>query len=177
GAGTDCRLGGGSAAASDFRSLGRRSCLLPAVGRVEDDVTTAAGGASRPTVRVLCATRYYVPGYLAGGPIRSVSNLANAIGNEFDLRIVCLDRDLGQSNSYGQVVPRVWTRVGQASVLYVGPDDVTVRMWYRLLRDLEPDVLYTNSLFDVGFSIVPVLCATMSRVPTVIAPRGELSGG
>src|SRR5690606_18848607 len=129
----------------------------------------------RSVPRILCAVRYYLPGYLAGGPTRSVSNLVDALGGDFDFRVVCLDRDLGQSRPHEQVEPRVWTRVGRGLVLYLPPPDVTAATWRELLRELAPDLLYTNSLMDFGFSIVPAWCARASDVPIVVAPRGELS--
>jgi hypothetical protein len=48
-------------------------------------------GSARPRVLVLLPT--YLPGYLAGGPIRSIANMVDALGDEFEFRIVTSDRD------------------------------------------------------------------------------------
>ena len=51
--------------------------------------------ATRPVV--LVAIDWYLPAYRAGGPIRSIANLVAALGDEIDFRIVCGNRDLGES--------------------------------------------------------------------------------
>jgi len=50
----------------------------------------------------------------------------------------------------------------------------------RLLRETSYDTLYLNSLFSRDFGILPLLLqrlGTVPRVPTLLAPRGELSPG
>jgi glycosyltransferase involved in cell wall biosynthesis len=51
------------------------------------------------------------------------------------------------------------------------------RAWPRILREVRPDALYLNSFFDPWFSIIPSAIARASRIPIVLAPRGELSAG
>ena len=48
-----------------------------------------------------------------------------------------------------------------------------------LLRNVDPDVVYLNSLFDVRFSGIPLMYLRIARtgVPVLLAPRGELSPG
>ena len=46
--------------------------------------------------RVLVTIGSYLPGYKAGGPIRSVANLIDALGDDFEFRVVTSDKDLGE---------------------------------------------------------------------------------
>ena len=73
----------------------------------------------RPTIVLLVGA--YLPGYKAGGPIRSIANLMEALGAEFHFRIVTLDRDLRQKSPYPGVVTNRWVRVGHADVMYLRP--------------------------------------------------------
>ena len=61
---------------------------------------------------------YYLPGYQAGGPIRTIANLADHLGDEFDIRIVTRDRDILGTHPYPGVNVDSWNKVGKAQVMY-----------------------------------------------------------
>jgi len=129
---------------------------------------------------VLVMMDAYLPGFLAGGPIRSISAMIELLGVDFEWRIVCPDRDLGSDVPYPEVVSDQWTRVGQALVYYASPR--TLRPWnlVRLLRGLSYDLLYLNSFFSPRMSLLPVASAyagLLRRKRILIAPRGEFSPG
>jgi glycosyltransferase involved in cell wall biosynthesis len=136
-------------------------------------------GDLRPRVLVCLGT--YLPGYKAGGPIRSVENLVAKLGNEFDFRIVTSDRDLGEKVPFPGIVTNQWVRVGQADVLYLPPGvRGLLHMCVVLCSVDENTVLYLNSFFSPRFSILEILLNWLKvcrprRV--VIAPRGEFSLG
>ena len=149
---------------------------VPVAPRPEQLKATALAPADgRPVV--LCAVRHYLPGYRSGGPVRSLSRLVEELGDAFDIRVVCLDRDSANEGPYTQVVARRWTRVGKASVMYLRPEERTAAVWREILDDARPNLLYVNSLFDPGFSIRPLWLATRMTIPTLVAPRGELAPG
>ena len=70
----------------------------------------------RPVVLVL--TSHYLPGYKAGGPIRTIRNLVAALGDEFDFRIVTSDHDFGERRTFPSIATGGWNRVEAASVFY-----------------------------------------------------------
>jgi glycosyltransferase involved in cell wall biosynthesis len=127
-------------------------------------------------MRVLILVEYYLPGYNAGGPIRTVSNLVENLGDRVDFAIVTKNRDLGARSAYPSTTTGVWHAVGKAQVLYL--PHVSIRRWVQLL-DLTPhDILYLNSAFSPAFTLRPLLVARYlcrSPKPVVIAPRGEYS--
>jgi glycosyltransferase involved in cell wall biosynthesis len=132
-----------------------------------------------PVVLVLAGC--YLPGYKAGGPIRSIENLVAALGREFRFRIVALDRDLGERSPFPGVVANRWVRVGHADVMYVQPArrgllDMCVLLW-SVDRNTA---LYLNSFFDRRFSMLAVLMCWLRLCrprSVVLAPRGEFSPG
>lgn len=139
-----------------------------------------AHGVRKEMLRVLIFATWYLPGFKAGGPIRTIANMVDRLGHEFDFRIVTADRDFGDERPYSTVSVNEWNTVGNAQVYYVSPKRRTVRHLARLLRETPHDVLYLNSFFDPVFSLRPLLARRMRLAPCppcVIAPRGEFSKG
>ena len=52
---------------------------------------------------ILCFVDYYLPGYKAGGPIQSIANLVENLGDEFEFYIICNDRDQLDRQPYANV--------------------------------------------------------------------------
>jgi glycosyltransferase involved in cell wall biosynthesis len=132
---------------------------------------------ARPAI--LISSRYYLPGYLGGGPIQSIANLTKALADKYDFRIVCLDED-ANGQRYPHIVRERWIASDHGSIYYVPRDRLGVSLWKNLLADREIRVLYTNSFFDLPFSILPLAVnawLTRRTVPIVVAPRGEFSPG
>ena len=125
---------------------------------------------SRP--RILIAIDWYLPAFQAGGPIRSIANLIAALGDEFKFHIVCGNRDLGSAADL-DVPTNQWVTVGRAEVYYLPRDQWTASTWAKLLRDLQPDRLYLNSLYSGPFSRLPWKVARSMGIPTTLAPRGR----
>lgn len=68
--------------------------------------------------KILILTGRYLPGFKDGGPVRSILNLTEWFGDEFDLRIMCLDRDHGDASPYPNIRIREFNEVGKARVWY-----------------------------------------------------------
>jgi glycosyltransferase involved in cell wall biosynthesis len=132
--------------------------------------------ARRPVVLVVVGR--YLPGFRAGGPVRSVQNMVDALHAEFDFRVVALDRDLGDNAPYPGLVDG-WMRVGNAEVRYL-PAEAPVAAIVRVLREGGFDLLYLNTFFDPRFALLPLAMrrlGLMPEVPVLIAPRGQFSEG
>ncbi len=129
------------------------------------------------TILVLVGT--YLPGYKAGGPIRSIANLVAALGGDIHFKVVTLDHDLGEKLSFPGIVANRWVRVGKADVMYLQPGlRGFLRLW-ALLRAVDQNtVLYLNSFFARRFSMLPVTMRWLKLCRPrclVVAPRGEFS--
>jgi glycosyltransferase involved in cell wall biosynthesis len=133
-------------------------------------------------MRILVFIDHYMPGYKAGGPLRSIANLVEILGDEIDFDIVTRDRDLNDNRPYHDVVIDDWQRVGKARVLYMSPKLTTLNRLYRLLKAERYDWVYLNSFFSPFSAVAPLIALAGFRafegnnVPKVlIAPRGEFS--
>lgn len=128
-------------------------------------------------ITVLTVAPHYLPGYLAGGPIRSLANLIAWLGDEYHFLVLTRDRDFRMREAYRGIEVNRWQRVGKAEVLYLSPDRLTLRPWTSLLRSLRYDLLFLNSAFD-RLSVQTLLARRLNRLPAhplLMAPRGEFS--
>ncbi|MCC1494834.1 glycosyltransferase family 4 protein [Cognatishimia sp. F0-27] len=125
---------------------------------------------------VLILLRHYLPGFRFGGPLRSVANLVDHLGDAVDFRIVTLDHDMGDPAPYSAIRTDRWQAVGKAQVLYLSrpPGIGALR---RIMDDTAHDLLYLQSAFDPAFSLRPLLANRRRASPVLIAPRGEFSPG
>lgn len=129
---------------------------------------------------ILTFIRYYLPGYKSGGPVRTIANLVDHLGDEFNFCIITSDRDVLDDVPYPAVRVDVWSRVGKANVYYTSPGRRSVRALAQLITDTAHDVIYLNSFLDPVFTLKPLLARRLGWIPTqpvVIAPRGEFSAG
>jgi glycosyltransferase involved in cell wall biosynthesis len=130
-------------------------------------------------MRILAVIDHYLPGYKSGGPIRSVANFVEWLGEDFQIAIVTSDRDLGDMQPYPSVRSGEWQPMGKAQVLYLPPQAFRLLPWRRVLGILDYDLVYLNSFFS-SLTVETLFLrriGQISKKPFVLAPRGELSPG
>ena len=101
---------------------------------------------------ILTFAQHYLPGYRAGGPIRTIANMVERLGNEFEFRIVTSDRDLGDDHPYEGVQIDSWVPCGQAFVRYVSPRGFGLRKIRNIIRSTPHDLIYLNSFLNSRFT-------------------------
>jgi len=130
---------------------------------------------------VLTFLHYYLPGSKSGGPVRTIANMVEALGDRIDFRIVTADRDVGEIERYQHLAASDgWQDVGNAKVLYLAPSNRRMRDISKIIRETTHDTLYLNSFFDPVFTAKPLLARRLGLAPVtrcVVAPRGEFSPG
>src|SRR4051794_28824213 len=122
---------------------------------------------SDPTIRrprILVFVEYFVPGFKAGGPLRSVSNLLHALGAEFDFAVFTRDRDQGDRRPFDSVTPDVWRDGTGGRVCYASPKNLSVECLLRVVKTVNPHVVYLNSAF-APMSLRILLLRRLGLVP------------
>lgn len=130
--------------------------------------------------RVLTLVDYYLPGYKAGGPLRTIANMVDRLSDELEFLIITRNTDLGDDAPYPDIEPGAWYSRGKADVLYLSKKQRSLSSIRTLINAIDYDALYLNSLFSPPFTVVPLLLRRLRMVPrkpVVIAPRGELAPG
>lgn len=129
---------------------------------------------------VLIMADHYLPGFKAGGPIRTLHNLIQTLGDDFRFLVITRDRDLSDIEAYPGVRLNEWVGVGKASVFYASPDTLSWRGLGQLLDRSAYDALYLNSFFSPLMTVLPLLRRRLSgrsSMPVILAPRGEFAPG
>lgn len=127
---------------------------------------------------ILTFAPFYQPGYKAGGPIRTISNLADRLGGEFEFKIVTSDRDFGDHCPYSCVKANSWVERGKASVKYVNTRGFGMGAIKDIVQSTPHDLIYLNSFFDPLFTQKILMNRKFGRLrdrPIVLATRGEFS--
>jgi len=123
---------------------------------------------------VLILTGRYLPGFKDGGPVRSIVNLVDAFGDKYDIRIMCTDRDHGDTDSYPDVSVYSYNEVRGAKVFYVPPKGFALSL-IKNLSD-EVDVLYCCGPYnDYAMNAMLLNKKRKLHCPLVIAPMGSFS--
>lgn len=131
-------------------------------------------------MKILTLADYFLPGFKAGGPIRTIANMVERMGPEYEFLIFTRDRDLGAVSAYPGVQVNTWNTLKTACVFYAAPGFGRFRHLFRVLCSEGHDVLYLNSFFSWRSTLLPLLLLHLGlarKVPVVLAPRGEFSKG
>lgn len=127
--------------------------------------------------KILIFTDWYLPGYKAGGPIKSCANLVAQLHNDFQFFIVCSDRDYLETQPYAEITRGQWNSVGKAQVMYLAPDQEKFSHIRHIIRSITPDKIYINGIFSRVYSIYSLIAAKRMKIPLNVAPRGMLAPG
>ncbi|NNC84410.1 MAG: hypothetical protein HKN79_12620, partial [Flavobacteriales bacterium] len=128
---------------------------------------------SRP--KVLMFIDWYLPGFRAGGPIRSCINMVEHLGEHVDFFIVTSDRDYQSKVAYPDIPILQWITLDRGEkVMYMPPDQLDRSMLKRLTDEQHFDHVYIHGLFSKRFSILTHRHFSSTAIPVIIAPRGML---
>ncbi|MCI4668418.1 MAG: glycosyltransferase [Bacteroidia bacterium] len=135
---------------------------------------------SKPSIKILVLIDWYLPGFGAGGPIQSIRNLIEALGDEFEFAVITTNKDHNAKEAYPQIQPNKWiTRPEGTRVFYFSHDALNRKALSSLIDAVKPDFLYVNSLFSVPFTFWPLQYIANGKTDTklLLAPRGMLHEG
>lgn len=122
-------------------------------------------------------TDWFVPGYKAGGPIRSLINFTESMKSDYSLYVFTTDRDLGETAPYKNIVANCWTEANGYKIYYCSLSAVSRQVIYEEITRLQPNFIYINSMFSRYFAIFPLWLTWHKRIHSqvVLSPRGMLA--
>ena len=127
---------------------------------------------------ILIFIDWFLPGFKAGGPIKSVCNIVNALHNDFNFFIVTSDRDLNDKKAYENVKFNEWVKTDNYSIIYLTAEKR--KDWIKdHLMSTVYHYYYFNSIFSNQFTLSPLLLLKKLNLSnkSIIAPRGMLGKG
>ena len=120
---------------------------------------------------------WYLPGYKAGGPIRSMANMISALKSDYVFYVVCRNSDYLESKPYPNTIPYEWNQLSDNEfVYYISNNSVSVKTIRNVIKSKEFDLVYVNGIWSFYFSILPVILSKRLKIKRiVVASRGMLS--
>ena len=127
--------------------------------------------------RVLVFIDWYLPGYKAGGPVRSMANMTAHLADSLDFYIVTRNTEYGENTPYEGIQADQWTDLEPGvKVWYAGAETPSLGLWKRLIKESGCQVVYINGIYSPRYSLLPLLAAKLLKFNRVIvAPRGMLA--
>lgn len=121
-------------------------------------------------------TDWYLPGFKAGGPVTSISNLVRLLSSDYQIYIITSDRDLNEAEPYPNLVAGRWLEKENYFVYYSSPSIKNYKLFKNLIFSINPNYIYINSMFSVYFTLFPLLIRKLNRIESnfIISPRGML---
>lgn len=135
---------------------------------------------SKTKKKILVFVDWYLPGYKAGGQIRSVASMVGHLKNDYEFRIITSDSDLHAQAPYKNIQSNTWIkREDGSSVYYFSADHKSKEKLKKLIFEEQADFIYLNSLFSVFYTLYPLMIRKqfLPSRKLVLAPRGMLGKG
>ncbi len=128
---------------------------------------------------ILIFIDWFLPGYKAGGPIRSVVNLVKILQNDFNFKIITTDTDFKEKKPYDNIVSDKWLNRYDYTIYYISKKNLSISTLKTLIKNTEFDKIYLNSLFSLYFTLIPLFLLKKKTLPEniILAPRGMLGKG
>lgn len=116
----------------------------------------------------------YLPGYKDGGPVRSIKNLVDYLGEEYNFKILTCDRDHGDMEPYPNIKVNDWNQIGNADVYYVPPRGFRQKLIVKFANLV--DLVYVCGCFN-DYSINTLIANRLGKIktPVVVAAMGLFS--
>jgi len=124
--------------------------------------------------KVLILTEWFAPGFKAGGPIRSIQNMVMTL--PFEFYIITTNKDWGDDEPYVNVAADCWIDFSENVKVWYASDGLSNECFTQLITEVNPEVLYLNSMFSWTFTWRPILTARNLKFQgkVILAPRGML---
>ena len=130
--------------------------------------------------KILVFVDWYLPGFKAGGPIRSCVGLVDRLSFKYDIKIVTGNTDLKDTVPYKGIQFNAWTISDKdTNIFYCTKSFLNIKNIKKLINSENPDIIYLNSMYSVNFTLLPLLILRLIKFKgkVIIAPRGMLSTG
>lgn len=128
---------------------------------------------------------WFYPGFRAGGPIQSLTNLTLALTPSFEIYVITGAKDLNANAFYDSVQINTWNDIvipGSAEaikVFYAEKGKINRALLNQFFAAIQPDAVYLNGIFSYEFFLMPLLTLPKldANFKVVVCPRGMLKEG
>ncbi len=102
-------------------------------------------------------TNYYVPGFKAGGPIRSVFNLVNVLSKKkLKIIIYTYSKDFKSNTYYENIVfDKLINSFDKNCKIIYSKKKFNIKQVFKFIK--KSNILYFNSFFNFHYTILPLI--------------------
>lgn len=117
----------------------------------------------------------YLPSRKYGGPVTSIYNFSEHLGEKYRIKIVCGDHDFKESN----ILPGIkdgWNQVGKAKVYYIPDKEFTRARFAEIIEPFRDEIamFYLSGIYFIRMNYEVIRLGNAWGIPLVLAPRGDL---
>lgn len=120
-------------------------------------------------------TDWFIPGYKAGGPIKSVHDMIRLLAKNYQIHVVTRNTDWMDAEPY-PLEADAWIEYSGIRVMYLSKHYLNYNL--RLLKAIKrEDVVFFNGIYSLQFNSLPILrlLVQSSRPSMIISARGMLN--
>lgn len=126
-------------------------------------------------MKILIIIGGFFPGKKFGGPPVSVDNFCKLLRDD-ECYIYTYNHEMGTLEPYSGILTDTWINRNSYQIKYVNQSDYCKKEFERAIREIRPDMIYLQGLFQS--CILPCLeLAKKMNLKVLLAPRGELCSG
>lgn len=132
---------------------------------------------------ILTTLGCFWPGNDSSGPNQSFNALTKALHDDFDFKVIALDREHGAQKTLLDCTQKIgkWHLKDHYSICYLKLNSLGMAKGLKdVLKETPHDILSLNGFFAQDFTIPSLLLRKFKLIPqrpTLLAPRGEFSPG
>ena len=129
--------------------------------------------------KLLIFSDWFYPGYKAGGPIKSVTNLSIALQSNIDVYVFTANTDLNETEPYSNIQSNTWIKPIEGrnlQVFYCSKDNLNSSTIKAIIKEVNPTSVYLNHLWSYWFVLQPLFICWLNfkKIKIVLCPRGAL---
>ena len=126
--------------------------------------------------KILIISDYFLPGYKAGGPIKSVNLIVRNLSAYFKFSLITRNHDLGDKKPYFNIKYDEPLKNKNYSIIYLS--NTFISILNRNILKINPHIIYLNSFFStISLKVVFLKKLGIINSKVILSPRGELSEG
>lgn len=129
--------------------------------------------------KLLIFSDWYYPGFKAGGPIKSVTNLSQALSKSYEVYVFTSATDLNEKFAYTNVELNTWVKPftnSSVQVFYCSFNNLNTKCINYTIGQVSPDYVYLNHMWSFWFVLQPLFICffKFKKIKIVLCPRGAL---
>ncbi len=126
--------------------------------------------------KILIFIDWFLPGYKAGGPVRSMANMVDYLKDYYDFYIITRNTDYTENKPYESIKSDAWVDFSDGvKVFYASYKNQKLSTYRELLNSEDFDIIYINGIYSIKYSILPLLVSKKFQGKVIVAPRGMLA--